>query len=286
MHQQDNSRQPTLLLVHGAFAGAWAWEPVLEPLRRRGIRVAAVDRLPSVGGDPGALGDLRDDGDHVRALVERIGAPVVLCGHSYGGMVITELADHAGVVHSVYLAALWPGAGQSLSDMLGGPLPEWIVDRGDGSLAVREDVERVREALFADLDAGRAAQIYARMMPQSVASFLTPSAAPPRSHPVTYLLCTEDGALPLEAQEGMAAAADHAVRLGTTHCPQLTAPETLADALAGVILEDVVAKAARGDVAGPDAYQPKTEPRPYREPLAPRQAAEELVGGERRTPQF
>jgi pimeloyl-ACP methyl ester carboxylesterase len=72
---------------------------------------------------------------HVRAVLNSLDEPVVLVGHSYGGMVITELADHPKVRHSVYLAAFWPQRGQSLLDLIGdGPSPPWIVARDDGAL--------------------------------------------------------------------------------------------------------------------------------------------------------
>jgi pimeloyl-ACP methyl ester carboxylesterase len=241
MDQQKSTQEATLLLVHGAWAGAWIWEPVLDPLRRRGVRTEAIERLPSVGTEPNALGSLSDDAEHVRARVEEIDGPVVLCGQSYGGMVITELADHPAVSHTVYLAALWPGEGQSVSDLMGGVLPDWMVDRGDGSIALTDDVQRVRQALFADLDPERAAQVHARMQLQSAACFTSPSSAPRRSHPATYVLCTEDEAIPLEAQEAMAGRAEYTIRLATPHCLQFTAAERLADALAGVLQPPVPA---------------------------------------------
>jgi pimeloyl-ACP methyl ester carboxylesterase len=226
-------QRPTLLIVPGAFDGAWAWEPVLGSLRERGVRVEVIARLPSAGADPSGLGDLGDDAEHLRARVDQVAGPVVLCGHSYGGMVIAELAGHPAVIHSIYVAALWPARGQSVTDLLGGgTLPDWVVDRGDGSLAVSEDVEAVRQALFADLDPDLAADAHARMVLQSAASAIAPSSGPPRSHPTTYVICSEDRVLPLEAQEAMAAAADHTVRLHSAHCPQLSSPEQLADTLA------------------------------------------------------
>jgi pimeloyl-ACP methyl ester carboxylesterase len=235
--REDPSRQPTLLLVHGAWAGAWIWEPALDPLRQRGVRVEVIERLPSAGTDPSTLGDLGDDAEHVRARVDQIAGPVVLCGHSYGGMVITELADHPTVTHCVYLAAFWPGEGQSVTDLLGGgPLPDWVVDCGDGSFAVSKDVEAVRQALFADLGPDRPADAHARMVLQSAASSFAPSSALSRAHPTTYVLCSEDQALPLDAQEAMAAAADHTVRLYSAHCAQLSSPEQLADVLAETVV--------------------------------------------------
>jgi hypothetical protein len=71
---------------------------------------------------------------------------------------------------------------------------------------------------------------------QSAASiFAPPSGAPARSHPTTYVLCTDDWAIPLAAQEAMSAAADSAVRLQSAHVLQLSHPEVLADVLAGMV---------------------------------------------------
>lgn len=224
-----------LLLVHGGWAGAWVWEPLLEPLRARGVDAEAIERLPSVGDDPAALGDLDDDADCVRAAIDRIGAPVVLCGQSYGGMVITEVADHPAVVHSVYLAALWPQRGQSVFDLFGGELPDWIDVREDDTMTLTGDVERARQVLCRDLDPERWPEFHARMRPQSAASGRTPSTAPARRHPTTYVICDHDEAIPVEAQEAWATAADHSARLDTAHMPQLSAPEVLADALARIV---------------------------------------------------
>ena len=229
------SEDPTLLLVHGAWADGSMWEPLLAPLRERGVRVEVIEHLPSAGNDVDRLGDLHADAEHVRARLAEIAGPVVLCGHSYGGIVIGEVADHPAIAHSVYLAALWTSAGQSFLDLLGGELADWMVDRGDGSVGVVDDAERLHQLFFADLDADRAALAIEQLVLQSKSSFLTPSAAPARSHPTTYVLCTEDQALPLEAQEAFSAAADHTVRLQSPHCPQQTDPDALADVLAGVV---------------------------------------------------
>lgn len=98
-------------------------------LQKGGHRVTVVDQLPSTGTDPAALGDLTADAHHVRVVLDTLDEPVVLVGHSYGGMVLTELADHPKVRHSVYLAAFWPQRGQSQLD-LGQPLPPERSDDG------------------------------------------------------------------------------------------------------------------------------------------------------------
>ena len=198
-------------------------------------------RLPSAGTEPGGLGDLAADADYVRARLDEAGSPVVLCGFSYGGMVITEVADHPAITHSIYVAAFWPPRGQSLLDLaLAGEeeLPPWIVDRGDGSLAITDDLELARQALAADLDLDAVARVREECVVQSAAAFAAPSSAPDRSHPVTYVLCTEDEAVPVPAQEAMSAAADNTIRIKSAHFVQFSRSEELADALAGVVAGD------------------------------------------------
>jgi pimeloyl-ACP methyl ester carboxylesterase len=92
-------RSATIVLVHGAWHGPWAWESVAATLGADGFDVRTVD-LPSSGPDSSALGDLRDDVRAVREAVEAVDGPVVLVAHSYGGAPVTEaaagLADVAG----------------------------------------------------------------------------------------------------------------------------------------------------------------------------------------------
>ena len=112
----------TYVLVHGAMCGGWVWDDVAAKLRAADHDVCVVDQLPSGGANPTQLGGLSDDAEHVRRLLDGIDN-AVLVGHSYGGMVITELADHPNVAHSVYLTAVWPRRGQSVDELYGGVLP-------------------------------------------------------------------------------------------------------------------------------------------------------------------
>src|SRR5262245_17349791 len=142
-------------------------------------RFRVVDQLPSAGTDPESLGDLTSDANHVRQVLDTIDEPVVLVGHSYGGMVITELAGDPKVRHSVYLAAFWPRRGQSLLDLLGdAPLPNWFVPRDDGTLEITDDFELARESLCADLDRDHARDMLSRAVLQPAAAFGAPSTAP------------------------------------------------------------------------------------------------------------
>ena len=222
------------VLVHGGFVGGWYWDQVAESLRSHGHRVEVIEQLPSSGSDPAALGDLSADARRVREVVAGVAEPVVLVGHSYGGMVITELADDPAVAHAVYLSAFWPERGQSLNDFLGGHLPDWIVPHADGTVTVTEDVDVAREALCADIDATTTAANMRRFVPQSISSLAAASSAPDRTHPATYIICELDNAIPPAAQEAMSARADRVERLASSHQAMGSMPERVASLLEGV----------------------------------------------------
>ena len=143
----------TLVLVHGAWHGAWAWQPLERELQRRGVATAAVE-LPTVGD---ATADLPADVAVLRDAVAAVDGPVVLVGHSYGGVVVTEAATGLDQVQSlVYVTAFAPDAGESLLDQVTyGPL-EWIVPAGEGLLGVA--AERARDLFYADIDPAEAAR--------------------------------------------------------------------------------------------------------------------------------
>jgi hypothetical protein len=90
----------TVLLVHGAWHGAWCWERVTPLLDAAGVPVVVVD-LPSVSH---ANTTVHDDSDYVRAALDSIDAETVLVGHSYAGAVISEAGVHVNVGRLVYLA--------------------------------------------------------------------------------------------------------------------------------------------------------------------------------------
>jgi len=111
---------PAAVLVHGAWHGAWCWEPAVAALAADGISAVAID-LPGHGNDPGPMGDLHGDAAHVAAVLDALSGPVVLVGHAYGGAVITEAGSHRAVSptwstwqHSRSMtasrAATWPSA--------------------------------------------------------------------------------------------------------------------------------------------------------------------------------
>ncbi|MFI5613758.1 alpha/beta fold hydrolase [Amycolatopsis sp. NPDC051903] len=222
------------VLVHGAFYGGWSWQPVADALRAQGHDVHVVAQLPSGGADPAKLGDLAADVAHVRETVDGVGRDVVLTGHSYGGMVVAELADHPRVRHSVFLAAFRPKCGQTLLDIRSPHPVEWVEAREDGALRVTGDAAIAREVLAADLDEPAFAAVHRRGGAQAAVSYTRPSSGPGRTHPVTYVVCERDKAIFPADQEKMADGADHVVRLDAPHLVPLTHPREVAEVLAGV----------------------------------------------------
>src|SRR3974390_3927769 len=101
-------------LVHGAWHGSWCWDRVVPELAARGVTARTLD-LPSVGGASGE--NLSSDAAAVRKVIDAQRGPVVLCGHSYGGMVISlAAATSQRVARLIYLCAFVPEERQSLGN--------------------------------------------------------------------------------------------------------------------------------------------------------------------------
>jgi pimeloyl-ACP methyl ester carboxylesterase len=218
----------TYLLVHGGFTDSAYWGETAAALRHRGHRVLLAE-LPSTGTDPAALGGLADDAAEVRRMLDRAGEPVVLVGHSSGGMVITEVADHPAIARTVYVGAFWPERGQTLFTTVGADAIGFVEPTPDGTaFAVVDDWELVRYSLYDDVDDAVGRATFARLMLSSAAAGTTPTTAPERHHPVTYVVLERDRAVPTAAQGILAKKADRVERLATGHVPMLADPEGLA----------------------------------------------------------
>src|SRR4051794_29940134 len=96
----------TVVLVHGAWHGAWCWDKVVPLLDDAGVPVVAFD-LPFTS--------LQGDAEATTRVLDRVDGPVVLCGHSYGGAVITEAGHHPSVERLVYITAFACDEGESVA---------------------------------------------------------------------------------------------------------------------------------------------------------------------------
>ncbi len=218
-----------VLFVHGAFVrdGAWWWRPTADVLARRGLRSSAVV-LPSCEREP--RGDLHDDAEAVRALLDASDEPALLVGHSYGGMVITQAGDHPAVRRLVYVTSFLPDAGEALADFGGSAPAPWHVSHGDGTASVRE--EFVRPLFAQDFDDPTYAGAAARLTSQNEAVFGQPvTQAAWREIASTYLVCADDRATLPETQRRQAARATDVVELPVAHHPFVTRPELVTEVL-------------------------------------------------------
>jgi pimeloyl-ACP methyl ester carboxylesterase len=224
-------QRSTVVLVHGGWHGSWCWAQVVPLLDRRGLSVRTID-LPSIDADPDDRSALSGDAAAVAALLDDIEDPVLLCGHSYGGMVITQAAaGRNDVARLVYLCAFMPAAGESLLAIIGGPAP-WIVVHKDGRWL--PDPEQAAATFYADCDAETQQAAIARLRPMPTAPVEEPvSSASWRDVPSTYVVCTQDMAIPVEWQrERFAPQADEVVELEASHSPFFSQPSAVADFLA------------------------------------------------------
>ena len=229
------SQPPHVVLVHGAWHGAWCWAALQTELDRRGVPSLAVD-LPGHGASLEPFGDLHGDAAAVRAVVDRIGAPVVLVGHSYGGGVITQAAAGAvNVAHLVYLTAFVIDVGDTVigvaqamppvENSLGGAM---VI--ADGSSTI--DPARAADIFYGHCSAEVASAAIARLCPQPLATFAQPaSVAAWKTIPSTYVRCTDDMAIHITHQDLMAAKCGAIETLDTDHSPFASMPSETADIL-------------------------------------------------------
>ena len=237
----EGGSRATVVLVHGAWHGAWCWERVVDGLVRAGVETVAVD-LPGHGADPGPFSDLHGDAARVRSVLDETHGPVVLVGHSYGGAVITEAGDHPAVRHLVYVAALALDAEETCMAAAVGQAapPVATADRPDLSagLEVHDDgtatIERSLAAacLYNDCDQQSTEWALDRLGPQPLITLQQePRAVAWRTIPSTYVVCQHDQTVSPELQRVLATRCTTSVEWPTDHSPFLSDPQLVVDLL-------------------------------------------------------
>jgi pimeloyl-ACP methyl ester carboxylesterase len=224
-----------VVLVHGAWHGAWCWSALQAELDARGVPSYAVD-LPGHGISTAALTDLHGDGAHVAQVLAGVGTDVVLVGHSYGGAVITQAAASAtNVAHLVYLTAFVLDEGESVLGLAGtlptasSGLSAVMQQDGDGNFVLAGN-DGIVAALYNACPPAAAAAALARLSPQPLATFTQGASAAPWKHvPSTYVRCTDDNAIPLAHQDAMAPRCATIETLATDHSPFVSAVGATAD---------------------------------------------------------
>jgi pimeloyl-ACP methyl ester carboxylesterase len=227
---QDGS-QPTVVLVHGAFAESASWNDVIRRLQDQGYTViAAANPLRSVAGDA----------EFVASILESIQGPVVLVGHSYGGCVITNAARD-NVKALVYVAGFAPEEGESAFELSarfpGSTLGEtlWTVPLSDGSTDLYIRQEEYHQQFAEDVPAEQTALMAVGQRPvRDVA--LNEASGPPawRSIPSWFVFGELDKNIPAAVHRFMAERAQgrEVVEIeGASHAVGVSHPQEVADVI-------------------------------------------------------
>jgi pimeloyl-ACP methyl ester carboxylesterase len=212
-----------VVLVHGGFVDGSGWEDVYRILKKDGYEVSIVQNPTS---------SLADDVAATKRILAGQKGPVVLVGHSYGGVVITEAGNDPKVAGLVYIAAFAPDKGESVAALIKDPPPGAsvppILPPQDGYLA---------------LDRGKFAASFAGDLPKEKAQFMADSQLPwgvealtgtitePawKAKPSWYLVATEDRMIPPPAQRAMSKRAGSTVSESAgSHAIYVSQPEAVA----------------------------------------------------------
>jgi pimeloyl-ACP methyl ester carboxylesterase len=187
----------SIVLVHGGFVDGSGWEGVSNILKKDGYAVTVVQN-PTLS--------LEDDVAVTKRAIAAQKGPVLLVGHSYGGVVITEAGNDPKVQGLVYVAAFAPDKGESVSSLIknpppGAPVPP-ILPPQDGFLFL--DQARFAESFAADVNPEKASFMAASQVPWGVAALngaVTQAAW--KVKPSWYLVAQDDRMIPPPAQRQM-----------------------------------------------------------------------------------
>jgi pimeloyl-ACP methyl ester carboxylesterase len=217
----------SIVLVHGGFVDGAGWEGVYNILRNDGYNVSIVQNPTT---------SLADDVAATGLTIAQAQGPVVLVGHSYGGVVVTEAGTDQKVAGLVYIAAFAPDKGESVESLIknpppGAPVPP-ILPPQDGYLFL--DKAKFRASFAADVSEARAAFLADSQVPWGVAALSGAVSEPAwKTKPSWYLVATEDKMIPPAAQRQMAARAGSIVAdAAGSHAIYISKPEAVAALIA------------------------------------------------------
>ena len=222
--------KPTVVLVHGAFAGSSSWNRVVAKLLAKGYPVMALAN---------PLRGVQTDASYVANTLDTIDGPVILVGHSYGGTVITVAATGKRNVKAlIYVSGLAPDVGESAAMQVGkfpgstlGPTLAPPVTLADGGkdLYIRQD--KFHAQFAADLSSSEAKVMAATQRPILAAAFDEPAGAPAwKTIPSWFLYGSLDKNIPPAVHAFMAerARAKKAVEInGASHVVMMSHPDAL-----------------------------------------------------------
>jgi pimeloyl-ACP methyl ester carboxylesterase len=214
----------TAVLVHGAFADGSSWQRVIPLLEQAGLKVVAVQN---------PLDSFENDVAVTKRAIKEAEGPVVLVGHSWGGVVITEAGNDPKVIALVYVAAYAPDTGQSLQDVVS-KYPESEGRKGflrDDEGYLRLSDEGVATYFAQDLPSDDQKLIAAVQGRYHTRTFTSPvSRAAWRDKPTFAVVSTKDRIISPQIQDDQVKAAKAmAVNVPGSHVVMLSHPKDVAD---------------------------------------------------------
>ena len=224
---QNNDNVPTVVLVHGGFADASFWTPVIQELQSRNVPVLAP---------PNPLRGLASDAEYIASFVNQIDGPVLLVGHSYGGAVISVAgASTPNAVGLVYVAAFVLDEGEAFGEIFGqfgdtplvGAVRPGHYPLADGETAVELTIapELYREAFAADLSEDVTRVLAVSQRPFAAIFEDRAQAAAWKTLPSWAVVATSDKAIPPDAERHMAKRAGaQTVEVDASHSIALSQP--------------------------------------------------------------
>ncbi|MFZ0194750.1 MAG: alpha/beta hydrolase [Pseudolabrys sp.] len=223
MSEVQSSATLTVVLVHGGFVDGAGWEGVYKLLRKDGYNVSIVQN-PTL--------TLADDVAATRLVIAQAKGPVVLVGHSYGGVVITEAGNDPKVAKLVYIAAFAPDKGESVAKLIenpppGAPVPPILAPQ-DGYLFL--DKAKFAASFAGDVDAEKAAFMADSQVPWGVDALSGTISEPAwKTKQSWYLVATEDKMIPPPAQHFMSKrAGSTVVEVKGSHAIYVSQPKAVA----------------------------------------------------------
>jgi pimeloyl-ACP methyl ester carboxylesterase len=226
-------RARNIVLVHGAWADGSCWSKVIALLQAKGFHVVAVQN---------PLTSLADDVAATKRIIALQDGPVILVGHSYAGVVITEAGNDPKVVGLVYVAAFAPGEGESINSV-GKPYPPAPLGselRPDAQGFLTATPKGIAEDMAQDLPEKEQQTLTATQGQTAAAVFgATVTRAAWRSKPSWALIAGNDRAIPPELEKDEAAAIKAtSIIVPANHLAMLSHPREVAE-----LIEQAAAKA-------------------------------------------
>jgi pimeloyl-ACP methyl ester carboxylesterase len=224
-----------VVLIHGGFVDGSGWEGVYNTLKKKGYNVT-IEQNPTIS--------LADDVALTKRIIAAQDGPVILVGHSYGGVVVTEAGNDPKVAGLVYIAAFAPDSGESVETLIKNPPPGAsvppILPPQDGFLFL--DRSKFAASFAADVNPALAGFMADSQVPWGVQALSGMVGEPAwKSKPSWYLVSTDDKMIPPDAQRAMSKrTGSKVVEVKGSHAVYVSQPRAVAS---------LIEQAANGSVS-------------------------------------